>query len=174
VDEIRTERLLLRPARKSDVGAMHAVLSNAQAMRYWSTEPHRTIDETERWLAGMMAASSDESADYVVELDGGVIGKAGIWKPPEIGFILHPDAWGRGLATEALGAVIDYAFTRFAMPAITADVDPCNEGSLALLTKLGFVATGRSEQTYEIAGRYCDSVYLALSRQVWIARQRLR
>jgi RimJ/RimL family protein N-acetyltransferase len=140
-------------------------------MLYWSSEPHRTIDETERWLAGMVAAAPDESADFVVELDGRVIGKAGIWKLPEIGFILHPDAWGRGLGFEAMRAVIGHAFRRFAVPAITADVDPRNAASLALLDRLGFVVTGRAERTYEIAGRYCDSVYLALPRVDWTARQ---
>ena len=53
-DEIRTERLLLRRARGDDAAAMHAIMSDAKAMRYWSTPPHRDLAETERWMASMI------------------------------------------------------------------------------------------------------------------------
>jgi ribosomal-protein-alanine N-acetyltransferase len=140
-------------------------------MRYWSSEPYRTIDESERWLAAMIAAPSEESADFIVEHDGRVIGKAGLWKAPEIGFILHPEAWGRGFAGEALRAVIPHAFVRFSVPALIADVDPRNSASLGLLDKLGFAVTGRAERTYEVGGQWCDSVYLTLYREAWTKGQ---
>jgi RimJ/RimL family protein N-acetyltransferase len=146
---------------------MHAILSDARAMRYWSSEPHRTIDETERWLAGMIALPPEESADFIVEHEGRVIGKAGMWRQPEIGFILDPQVWGRGFAWEALRAAIACAFGRFAIPAITADVDPRNASSLGLLGRLGFVVTGQAARTYEIGGEWCGSVYLALHRGTW-------
>ena len=43
--ELRTERLLLRPARPSDLAPLHAILGNADAMAYWSTPPHRHLDD---------------------------------------------------------------------------------------------------------------------------------
>jgi RimJ/RimL family protein N-acetyltransferase len=140
-------------------------------MRYWSTEPHRRIDETERWIAAMIAAPPQESADFIVEHEGRVIGKAGMWKLPEVGFILHPDVWGRGFAGEALRAVIAHTFRRFDVPALTADVDPRNSASLGLLGKLGFEVTGHAERTYEIGGSWCDSVFLGLSREAWMGEQ---
>lgn len=172
MDEIRTDRLRLRRARTGDAAAMHAILSDTRAMRYWSTEPHRTLAQTERWLAEMIAAPAAISDDYVIEHADEVIGKAGLWRLPEMGFLLHPDHWGRGLAREAVGAVIDHAFARHPIAAVTADVDPRNAASLNLLARLGFVETGRAARTYEIAGEYCDSVYLALSRAAHTARRR--
>ena len=162
--ELRTPRLILRRARADDAAALHAVLSDPAAMRYWSTPPHATIDQTRDWLADMIASGPPESDDFVVEHDGRVIGKAGCWRLPEIGFILHPSAWGRGLASEALRAVVAHVFAAYDISAITADVDPRNAASLALLAKLGFVETGRARGTFEVAGEAVDSVYLALAR----------
>jgi RimJ/RimL family protein N-acetyltransferase len=163
-DEIRTPRLLLRRARPDDLAALHAVLSEPVAMRYWSTPPHRTLAETREWLDSMICENGGQSDDYVVEHEGRVIGKAGCWRVPEIGFILDPAFWGRGLAHEALAAIIPRLFERFPVPAITADVDPRNAASLGLLKRLGFVQTGRAERTWLVGDEYCDSIYLALAR----------
>lgn len=164
MDEILTRRLRLRRAQPSDLDALHAVLSHPTATRYWSTLPHATPGQTQAWLAAMIAAPSEASDDFVVELEGRVIGKAGFYRLPEIGFILHPDHWGRGLALEAASAVIARAFARFEAPELTADVDPRNQASLGLLTRLGFHETGRAERTFQLGDEWCDSVYLALKR----------
>ena len=162
--EIRTKRLLLRRARPDDLGAMHAILSDAEAMRYWSTLPHAELGQTRIWLDSMTAAPVAESDDFVIERNGEVIGKAGCWKLPEIGYILHPSVWGRGYATEALTAVVAHVFANHAIPEIIADVDPRNPASLTVLTKLGFRETGRAERTIQIGDDWFDSIYLALKR----------
>ena len=164
MDTIRTERLLLRRARAGDLDDIHAVLSDPRAMRYWSTPPHETIDQTRQWLDDMIAAPAEISDEFVVEFAGGVVGKIGCWQLPEIGFILHPRVWGRGIAGEALRAVVPWIFGRHALPAITADVDPRNAASLALLARAGFRETGRAERTWLVAGEWCDSIYLELRR----------
>jgi len=163
--ELLTARLRLRPARETDLAAFHAILGDPRAMRYWSSLPHATLDETRNWLGAMIAADPAESCDFVIERDGRLIGKAGCFRLPEIGFILHPDAWGQGLAREALEAVTPYAFRQFPVPSLNADVDPRNAASLALLGQLGFVETGRAERTYRIGEEWCDSIYLSLYRE---------
>ena len=163
-DEIVTERLLLRRASAGDLDAIHAILSEPAAMRYWWRPPHRTLAETKEWLEEMITALPEESDDFVIEHEGAVIGKAGCRRVPEIGFILHPSVWGRGFAREALSAILPRLFARFDIPAITADVDPRNRASLNLLRSLGFEETGRAEKTWLVGEVYCDSVYLALRR----------
>lgn len=162
--EIRTARLLLRPARPDDLDDLHAVLSDPVAMRYWSSLPHATIDDSRAWLADMIALPSGEGEDFVVEHDGRVIGKAGFYRFPEIGFILRPDHWGLGLAAEALAPLIDRAFDVHGLERIDADVDPRNAGSLTLLERLGFTRSGFEERTWLIGEEWCDSVYLSLER----------
>ncbi|MGV3552845.1 GNAT family N-acetyltransferase [Rhizobium sp.] len=167
---VTTERLLMRRAEVRDLGALHAILANADAMRYWSTPPHATLHQTREWLKDMMASPETESDDFVVEFQGRVIGKAGFWRLPEIGYIFHPDIWGRGLAFECLSALIARVLTRFDADALLADVDPRNTGSLRLLDKLGFVETRRATATLLVGDAWCDSVYLELSRENWRRR----
>lgn len=165
---IRTERLTLRPARRDDLEAMHAVLSHPGAMQWWSTPPHETLAQTEGWLQGMIDA--DNPLDLIIERDGACIGKAGFWQPPEIGYILHPGHWRQGLATEALTAMIEQLFATTAHDQVMADVDPDNAASLRLLQTLGFVRTGYREKSWNVGGVWKDSVDLTLARSDWPVR----
>lgn len=169
--QIETDRLILRPAREDDLEAMHAVLSSPQATRWWSTPPHDSLDQTRDWLAAMIAGGG-AGLDMVVEREGQVIGKAGFYYPPDIGYILHPDHWGQGLATEALTAMLDRLFDATDHDQATADVDPENPASIRVLAKLGFVRTGFAERTWNIDGDWKDSLYYALPRDVWRSRVR--
>ncbi|KKC27975.1 GNAT family N-acetyltransferase [Sphingomonas sp. SRS2] len=161
--EIRTARLLMRRARPADMAAMHEILSDPRAMRYWSSVPHSDIEVTRDWMADMVAPPPGRGDDFIIEHDGRVIGKLGAWKLPELGYIFAPEMWGRGFAAEALAAFIDYIF---AGPTdyLTADVDPRNAGSLALLAKLGFRESHRAARTWLVGDEWCDSVYLRLDR----------
>lgn len=163
-DRIATPRLVLRRAAMDDLAAVHAMLSDAQAMRYWSSPPHETIDQSRTWLASMVEADPAESDDFLVERDGAVIGKLGCWRLPDIGFLLRSDCQGQGYAGEAMDAFLAYRRTRD-VPRLTADVDPRNAASIGLLTSRGFRETGRAENTWCIAGEWCDSVYFALDLQ---------
>lgn len=167
--EIRTERLLLRPATPDDLMPLNAILSDADATAFWSTPPHRNLDQTRDWLQSMIDIRSDEGEDFILEHDGRVVGKAGLYRFPEIGFILHPDYWRRGLATEALRAVLERAFEVHRLASVEADVDPRNAASLKLLARLGFEEIGRKKRTWRIGGRWCDSVYLRLDAANWRA-----
>ena len=161
---IRTERLLLRGARMSDLADLHRVFSDPRAMRFWDGLPFDDVGQTERLLRGMLEAAPEEACDLVVERGGTAIGKAGCWRLGELGVILHPDHWGQGLAREALAAAIPASFARLPMDRIVADVDPRNAASLRLLTGLGFRETGRQARTVQVAGEWFDSVYLELRR----------
>ncbi len=167
--EIRTARLVLRRARAEDLDAIHAILSDPGAMTYWSSLPHETLAETRDWLAGMIAGH-ELCDDFIIELGGRVVGKAGAWRRPEIGYILHPDVWGQGVATEALTAVIGHLFASHGDPALTADVDPRNVASIRVLSKLGFHETRRATRTWFIGGQWHDSIYYALRRDDWASR----
>lgn len=167
---LETGRLVLRPARADDCEALHAVFARADATRYWSTPPHADMAVTRDWLDSMLAIPPDEGEDFIVEHQGRVIGKAGFYRFPEVGFILHPDAWGRGLGFEALQAVLARGFAVHGLPRADADVDPRNAACQRLLSRLGFRETGRAERTWNVGGEWCDSVYLSLTREDWDQR----
>ena len=160
-DSIRTERLVLRRATSDDAPAMHRIMSDPVAMRFWSTPPHSSLAETERWMASMVEADPAESDDFIVTLNGVLIGKLGAWKLPEIGFLIDPAHWGRGYASEAMTAFIERRRT-FGSAELTADTDPDNLGSIRLLRRHRFVETGHASRTYNIGGRWHDSIYWRL------------
>lgn len=162
--EIRTERLLLRRARIDDLQDLHRVFTAPDAMRYWSVPPHETLDQSRAALEGLMRALPPLADDFVIEHKGRVIGKAGFWELPELGFLLHPDWWRQGLMREALGALIPHGFACHNLPYLTAEADPRNAPCLALLQGFGFRITHSAERTLLWGDEWCDSVYLRLDR----------
>ena len=161
-EQLLTPRLRLRRPRPDDVNAIHAIMSHAQTMQYWSSLPHASLSETAVWFDGMLSADeAGQSDEFVIEYRGEVIGKLGAWRLPEIGLFIRQDHCGKGLASEALAAFIDYARSRN-VPSLLADVDPHNAACLTVLTKAGFREYRRAFATYTIGDRVCDSVYLRL------------
>ena len=163
---IETSRLLLRPARADDLDDLHRVFSDPMAMRYWDRPPYEDISVTAKLLSGLMNQDPARSFDLVVEADGICIGKAGMWRTPEIGYILHPDYWGQGLAFEALSAFLPRAFARFDRePVFKAECDPRNLASGALLRKLGFRRTRQEKANFRYGDiEWCDTDYYELMR----------
>jgi RimJ/RimL family protein N-acetyltransferase len=156
-------RTTLRPFQAADAEALFPIFADARAMRYWSTPPHASVEVTRAFVAATMeATAAGHGDDQVVVFEGQVIGKAGLWDNREVGFILAPDLWGRGLAREALEAVIARARSR-GLTRIAADVDPRNAACIGLLTRLGFVRTGAAKATVKVGEAWADSVYFELA-----------
>jgi [ribosomal protein S5]-alanine N-acetyltransferase len=160
-ETIVTRRLVLRRFSLDDTQAMHRIMAMSEPMRFWSTLPHDSLEQTRAWVRSEVEAPIGVSDDFVVTLDGALIGKLGCWRLPEVGFIFDPAIWGRGFASEAMTAFIERRRT-LGSTELTADVDPRNLQSLRLLQKAGFAETGRAERTWEIGGRWHDSIYLRL------------
>jgi RimJ/RimL family protein N-acetyltransferase len=170
--ELITERLRLRRPVVADLPRMHAILSDPRATAFWATLPHQALEESEAFLNGMIEGAPPVAEEFVVEHQGELIGKVGLWRFPEIGFIFDPAYWGRGLAFEAVRPVLDRAFGVHGLPAVDADVDPRNAAALRLLGRLGFEEVGRAERTVRIGDAWCDSVYLRLHAGGWRAAGR--
>ena len=167
--EITTERLLLRRARAEDAALLWDVFRRPDAMRYWSELPHLTPDRTMKLVEGMMALAPD-APYFLVEHEGRPVGTAGFWQGHEVGFILHPDVWGKGLGSELLDALLGHGFTFCGFDAIMADVDPGNAASIGLLTSKGFTEIGRAERTIQLGDTWVDSVYFGLTHTTWERR----
>ncbi|KPF90401.1 acetyltransferase [Novosphingobium sp. AAP83] len=168
---IRTQRLLLRPVHESgDLAAMHTIMKQSRAMAYWSTPPHASEVQTREWLANMAQIEPALGEDFIVEFEGRVIGKAGFYRFPDIGYLLDPAVWGQGIGREAVEAIVARGFAVHHLPRITADVDPRNKASMRLLEGLAFAETHRQARTWLVGDMWCDSVYYALTREEWDQR----
>lgn len=163
---IKTARLTLRAGRADDLDALHAIFSDPRAMRYWDRPAHEHLDQTARFLETFMAPDPANREEYILEHNGQCVGKAGMWRRFEIGYILHPDLWGQGLVSEALATIVPRIFQRLPdAEAITAELDPRNTGSIRVLHKLGFTQTALKEKNFLYGGtEWCDTGYYRLPR----------
>ncbi|RVX67275.1 hypothetical protein B0A52_09312 [Exophiala mesophila] len=167
--EISTSRLLLRGAKAGDGDGLHQAFGDPEVMKYWSTLPHETIEQSEDWIQNMSKCETNGVTDFVICLkpDLNPIGKVGVWDKHEIGFLLAQTQWRKGLALEALNAIIPYLFNEKGLKEITADADPRNVACIGLLLKLGFVVSGFCEKTFQVGDEWVDSTYLKLTKEKW-------
>src|SRR5262249_9400116 len=83
----------------------------------------------------------------------------------------RPDA-GRRDMTEALGLVLEHAFTDLGLHRLEANIQPGNEASIALVRRCGFVKEGFSERYLKINGRWRDHERWAIRSEQWRAHRR--
>ena len=163
---IRTARLVLRPVRDDDLDALFAIYSDPEVMRYVNV-PHPDRARTAQMIERIRAAHAETGLEYVVERNGDLIGKAGLWTFSEIGYAFRRDCWRQGYGREAVGAVVNAAFGRHPeLHALDAEIDPRNLASAALLSGLGFREVERIAAAVEIDGESCDSAFWRLDRPV--------
>jgi len=156
---IKTKRLVLRHFKAEDAVTLHPIFADPEAMRFWSSPP-KSLAQTEEFVRDTIRAyQAGTCLKGCVLFEGVVIGKAGLWRANEIGFIFSRSVWGTGIASEAVRAIMSRASTR-GVTSIIADVDPRNERCLRLLEKLGFVQTGAAKHTVLVGDEWADSVYL--------------
>ncbi|HEV2599973.1 GNAT family N-acetyltransferase [Sphingopyxis sp.] len=171
---LTTARLVLRQLREDDAPALFPVLSDPEVMTWWSSGPHTSLAETADYVKGNAAegqgyhcwaitAGDDVALGWVILIDG---------KPQvkEIGYILHRDHWGTGIAREAVARVIDHGFDDLGLRRIFADTDPENPGSIGLLERLGFQREGRLRGEWETHIGVRDSLIFGLLQGEWMEK----
>ena len=142
---LETKRLALRAPRLGDAKTVAALANDRRIAENSARIPHPyKIADAESFIAG--AAKAGEAAFLITLRDKTVIGACGLVlqaeTTPEFGFWLGVDHWGQGYATEALHAVIDYAFADMGHEALQAGARVTNPASRRVLEKCGFQWTG--------------------------------
>jgi RimJ/RimL family protein N-acetyltransferase len=144
---IDTDRLILRRFTLDDVPALYELCSRPEIIRYAQSTPLASLEEAR---AFMQAAPFHDYATYgygrfacVWKESGAVIGFSGVKYVPEIGdtelgYRFLPEYWGKGLATEAGRASIEFARADLGLGRLVAMVHPDNVASARVLTRLGF------------------------------------
>ncbi|KAK7533075.1 GNAT domain-containing protein [Phyllosticta citribraziliensis] len=151
--EVRTTRLCLRRLRVQDAEDVHLIRSRLKAMGYSIRGPDTSIEHTQNWIRTESSRSNTHNLGIVLldpEEDSTsasnnsnrhrVIGLVGAVEAPEIGYVIHPDFWGRGLATEALQTFMPLYWEQFRtkFDFAFAKIDPNNGASKKVLLKCGF------------------------------------
>ena len=177
---LRTERLVLRPLRRGDEASLFALYSDPVFMRYWNTPPWSALAEAgkviEEDLAAMPAGRYLRLGIQAADADA-LIGTCSLFafhepsRRAELGYGLAPAAWGHGYMTEALSALLGFAFGPLGLNRIEADIDPGNEASARALARLGFVQEGYFRERWIVAGQVSHSAMYGLLRADWEGRR---
>jgi ribosomal-protein-alanine N-acetyltransferase len=174
---LKTQRLLLRELLDSDAARILAIHGNAEAMRFFGTEPICNLEEAQlvisrfhelRTLPGPGArwAIVDNQSNTLIGTCG-VFGWNRNWHKCGIGYELHPEAQGHGFMREGLSAVFSWAFEAMSLNRIEAQVHPENSPSLKLLSGLGFQNEGLLREVAFWGGKYRDLHQLSLLKAEW-------
>lgn len=165
VQILETERLLLREFDEGDIESFYRLGSIPEVTRY-THDPGGGLTSLEH---AREVLRTRPLADYkkhgygrwacVYKATNEVIGFAGLKYLDEmheidLGYRFLPDYWGRGLATEACRAVLDFGFAQLGLKQIIAMVDPQNVASVRVLTKLGMTFVGMVEDGSLLVAKY--------------------
>ena len=162
---IRCARVTLRRLAIGDAHAIAAYRSDPEVARYQSWEACTLADAVllcRRQLSAEFGAPGTWFQFAIVRnADDAVIGDCGVHfvakDELEIGFTLGASDQGKGYATEAIAGVLDLAFGSLGMKRVTARVDTCNAGAIALLERLGFRRDGAPERAM-FKGGWCEEI----------------
>ena len=174
---LRSDRLLLREPADQDISDIFEIYSNPEVMLYFDDRyAFKDIAEAEQMISGYNQAIHDMNGmrwGIVLKESGKLIGTCGFHaisdyhKRIEIGYDLNRDYWGKGIMSEALSLIIDYAFGNSDVNRIEAFVEPPNKASLALLGKLGFCMEGTLREHEMCRGNLIDIQVLSLLKKEW-------
>ena len=140
---LKTARLTLRPQEQADASALFAILSDEAAMRFWNRPAMTRLAVCEESLREQQIAMREGLCLYWTLIqDGKAIGSVDLSLigdgSAELGFLLRPDRWGRGLASEAVGAVIRHGFGALGLTRLAAAVQTANLAAARVLEKNRF------------------------------------
>ena len=80
----------------------------------------------------------------------------------EVGYVMHPEHYGRGIMTEALQAVLYYGFSSMGLHSVEAIVNPGNSASIKLLERNNFIREAYFREDFFWQGKFLDSAVYSL------------
>lgn len=178
--ELRTARLHLRPYRGEDFPVFAEMHGRAEVARYLLWPPRD---------AHASRVAFDRHATLRLEKDGDAITLSG-WRRDtggfvgefvlflrsvehrggEVGYILHPDATGQGLATEGAEAMLSVGFDVLGLHRVIGRIDARNDASARVLTRLGMREEAHFRRNEWVKGEWTDEAVYAVLAQEWSSR----
>ena len=174
--ELKTNDLVLRPIRVGDETQVHEYAGDKSiTMMFWL--PNDTFEETcdfvrrndDEWKRPF---DQIEDFEFVITLDGKIIGGCDCdlshsedHSYATLGWIINKNYRGKGYASQAGSALIDFAFTNLKIDRILAQCDCKNAASFGVMTKIGMTCIDdKGTRTYPRTTRESSQLILKLSR----------
>lgn len=164
---LETKRLILRAHLMSDANELFIMRTNEEVMRYIDRERPKNIQETETKIRQVNEGFNNGTMlAWVIALKEDpdkMIGEIGFYRTDlvnhraEIGYMLIPAYWRKGLISEALSTVVSFGFNEMYLHSISANINPENHASRQILLKHGFEKEAYFKEYYYFQGKFLDS-----------------
>ena len=165
--QIETERLFLRKLKNEDADEIFNLRSDENVMKYIGKDPITSINEAMDFIQLVNnSLSTNFGITWAITLKenpGKLIGTIGHWRlmkehyRAEVGYMLSPQFWKKGIMKEALIKVIDYGFNEMKLHSIEAHINPENAASAGILEATGFVREAYFKEDFFYKGEFSDT-----------------
>jgi ribosomal-protein-alanine N-acetyltransferase len=151
---IETERLILRPVRRTDAKDFFELDSNPKVHQYLGNNPLTSLVQSEQVIAHILKQYNDYGIGrlaVILKETEEFVGWAGLkyeqqirkdFKYYDLGYRLKEQFWGMGIATEAAAAALSYGFSELNLKEICAAADIHNMASNKILNTIGMHLSG--------------------------------
>jgi len=176
---IETARLVLRPFEAQDLPAFVAYRAHPDMARFQSWDTSYSMADAERFLASQQGLELGAAGEWVqiaaVDRETGeLVGDCAVRlldRTAELGVTFAPAHQGRGLAAEALAAVIERLFTAHDVHRVFAETDDRNTGAQRLLERLGLRCEARLVEADWFKEEWTTLRVYAMLHREWTARR---
>ncbi len=166
----------LRSLEAGDIDAVHALISRMDVVRHMLL-PLCSPEDSEKFLRDSLLESPSEPWRSIVRAisdlpRGDLIGLCGLVilsgaEEGEIWYLVEPESWGKGIATEAAKHLLDYGFGELGLHRIWATCLPENPASARVLEKAGMRKEGFLVKNLKIHGAWKNSFLYAMLAEEW-------
>ena len=163
IPTLETGRLIMRKILTSDCADMYDYSSRSETSRYLLWSPHESPRYTKKYLSFIQSAYRNETFYDFALVDketGKMIGTCGFTSfdlqnnSAEIGYVLHPDFWGKGFAKEAVMRLMTFGFAELRLHRMTAKIMTQNAASKRVAEKCGMRHEAHRIEAMLIKGTY--------------------
>ena len=165
--EIKTERLLLRRLKKGDAEEILKLRSDENVMKYIGKEIAASLSDAIEFInrinESLITNNGITWAITLQENPDKLIGTIGHWRVikehyrAEVGYMLQPEYWKKGIMKEALLKVIDFGFNELHLHSIEANINPENIASAGILEATGFIREAYFKEDFFFKGVFSDT-----------------
>jgi RimJ/RimL family protein N-acetyltransferase len=170
----------LRPVHESDAPRVHEGTAEPETERWLGHKPAPyTIEDAHSYVERRreLAATGQCVTWAIADLDDDRILGTVLWfdwTPEvecEVGYWIHPDARGRGLATQATALVLDHVFDTLGLKRVKAFAAAANTSSRAVLERLGFRQYGVERYGANVRDDWVDMALYDVTAPEWAERR---
>ena len=178
---IETPRLRIRRMAKRDRNDMYEYASRDIVTRYLLWRTHPDDEHTKRYIDYVVSLyKSGQFFDFAIEYreNSKMIGTCGFAaideanNSAEIGYVLSPDYWGKGIATEAVTAILRFAFCDIGFNRVEAHYMVENTASRKVMEKCGMTFEGIYRKKLFVKGSYRDIGVCSILSEEYFAKNR--